>query len=68
MDVTGPQGMPYFKMNLTPTSNKLILILSFSVSTQYLKNGLTDSIQIWHVVVTGIQGVSSFNMTLNSNV
>ena len=27
-----------------------------------------DYIQIWHVVVTGIQGVSHFKVTLNSYV
>ena len=45
-----------------------MLFLSFSVSRQFLENGLTDSIQIWHVVVTGIQGVPCFKMTLNSHV
>ena len=39
-----------------------------SVSRQFLENGLTDSIKIWHVVVTGIQGVSYFKVTLNSHV
>ena len=38
------------------------------MSGQYLKNGLTDSIQIWHVVVTGFQGVPYFKVTLNSHV
>ena len=56
VDVTDPE---------TPTSNILILILSFSVSTQYLEN---EFIQIWHVVVTGIQGVSYFKVTLNSHL
>ena len=37
-------------------------------SRQYLKNGLTDSIQIWHVVVTGFQGVPYFKVTLTSHV
>ena len=46
----------------------LVLILSFSVSRQYLEKRWTDSIQIWHVVVTGIQGVSYFKVTLNSYV
>ena len=46
MDVTGPQGVPYCMVTLT---------------SQYLKIGLTDSIQIWHVVVTGFQGVPYFN-------
>ena len=41
-----------------PTTTILILILSFSVSRQFLKNCLTDSIQICHVVVSGVQGVS----------
>ena len=27
-----------------------------------------DSIQIWHVVVTGVQGVFYFKVTLNSHV
>ena len=40
-------------------------ILSFSVSRQYFENWLTDSIQIWHVVVTGIQGVSYFKVMLS---
>ena len=35
--------------------NILILSLTFSVSGECLKNGFTDSIQIWHVVVTGFQ-------------
>ena len=29
---------------------------------------MTDSIQIWHVVVTGFQGVRYFKVTLNSHV
>ena len=29
---------------------------------------MTDSIQIWHVVVTGIQGVPYIKVTLNSHV
>ena len=45
-----------------------MLILGLSVLTQNLKNELTDSIQIWHVVVTGIQGVSYSKVTLNSHV
>ena len=40
----------------------------FFVSGQYLENGLTDSIQIWHLVVTGFQGVPYFKVTLNSHV
>ena len=40
----------------------------FFRSRQYLKSRLMDSIQIWHVVVTGIQGVSYFKVTLNSHV
>ena len=35
----------------------------FFVSGQYLKNLLTDSIQIRHVVVTGFQGVPNFKVT-----
>ena len=46
----------------------LILILGLSVLTHYLENGLTDSIQIWHVVVTGIEGVSYFKVTSNFHV
>ena len=53
-------------MTVNSTSN--ILILTFCVSRHYLEIGLTDSIQIWHVVVTGIQGVSYFKVTLNSHV
>ena len=34
VDVTGPQGVPYFKV---PGSNILILSLRFFVSRQYLK-------------------------------
>ena len=45
-----------------------MLILSFSVSRQYLENWLMDSIQIWHVVVTGIEGVCYFKVALNSHV
>ena len=55
-------------MDVTRTSNILILILSLSISRQYLKSRLMDSIQIWHVVVTGIQGVFYFKVTLNSHV
>ena len=40
----------------------------FFVSGQYLKNGFTDSIQIWHVVVIGFQGLPYFKVTLNSDV
>ena len=52
--------------------------LTFSVSGQYLKNGLTDSFQIWHVAVTSFQiwhvavtsfqDVPYFKVTLNSHV
>ena len=34
--------------------------------SQYLKNGMMDEIQIWHVDVTGTQGVPCFKVTLNS--
>ena len=37
-------------------------------SGQYLKNGLMDSIQIWHVVVTTFEGVLYCKVTLNSHV
>ena len=30
------------------------VFLSHFLSRQYLKNGMMDEIQIWHVVVTGI--------------
>ena len=46
MDVTGPQDVPYCKVTL---------------NSQYLKIGLTDSIQILHVVVAGFQSVPYFN-------
>ena len=36
-------------------------------SGQYLKNGLSDLIQIWHVDVTGHGGVLSSFVTLNSH-
>ena len=36
-------------------------------SGQYLKNGLSDLIQIWHVGVTAPQGVLYSLLTLNSN-
>ena len=42
--------------------------LSHFLPRQYLKNGMMDEIQIWHVVVTGDQGVSYSKVTLNSNV
>ena len=38
------------------------------VSGQYLRNGLTDSIQIWHVLVTGFQVLTYFKVALNSHV
>ena len=38
--------------------------IKFFVSRQSHKNGLTDSIQIWHVVVTCFQGVPYFEVTL----
>ena len=34
---------------------------------QYLKNGMMDEIQIWHVDVTGTQGVPCFKVILNSH-
>ena len=68
MDVTRTQGVACFKVTLNSHSNILILILSVSVSRQFLQNGLTDSIQIWHLVVTGIQGVSYSKVTINSHV
>ena len=43
-----------FKGDLKLPLVTYLLILSFSVSRQYLEKRLTDSIQIWHVVVTGI--------------
>ena len=36
-------------------------------SGQYLKNGLSDLIQIWHVDVTAYQGVLYSLVTLNSH-
>ena len=36
-------------------------------SGQYLKNGLSDLIQIWHVDVTGPEGVLCSFVTLNSH-
>ena len=36
-------------------------------SGQYLKNGLSDLIQIWHVEVTGPGGVLYSFVTLNSH-
>ena len=36
-------------------------------SGQYLKNGLSDLIQIWHVEVTGPEGVLYSFVTLNSH-
>ena len=36
-------------------------------SGQYLKNGLSDLIQIWHVDVTSPQGVLYSLVTLNSH-
>ena len=53
---------------LIPGSNIFILRLRFFISRKYLKNGLTDSIQILLVVVTGFQGVLYFKVTLNSYV
>ena len=63
-----PQSVPYFKVTSTLSGNILISSLIFFVFEQYLKNELTDSIQIWHVVVTGFQGVPYFKVTLNSHV
>ena len=39
---------------------------SHFLSRQYLKTGIMDEIPIWHVDVTGTQGVSCFMVTLNS--
>ena len=36
-------------------------------SGQYLKNGLSDLIQIWHVDVTGLEGVLYSLVTLKSH-
>ena len=36
-------------------------------SGQYLKNGVSDLIQIWHVDVTGPEGVLYSFVTLNSH-
>ena len=36
-------------------------------SGQYLKNGLSDLIQIWHVDVTGLQDMLYSLVTLNSH-
>ena len=68
LHVTGPQGVPYVKVASNSSSNIFILRLRFFVSRQYLKNGLMDSIQICHVVVTSFQGVPYFKVTLNSRV
>ena len=46
----------------------LILSLSFFVFGQYLKNGLMESIQIWHVVVTSFEGAPYFKVALNSHI
>ena len=52
MDVTGPQGVPYFK--LTPSSNIHVLILTWRIYVD--------------VIVTGFQGVTYFKVALNSHV
>ena len=39
----------------------------YSGISQYLKNGLSDLIQIWHVDVTGTEGVLYSFVTLNSH-
>ena len=41
--------------------------LSHFLSRQYLKYGIMDEIQIWHVDVTRTQGVPCFKVTLNSH-
>ena len=41
------------------------VLLSHFLSREYLKNGVMDSIQIWHVPGTGPQGVPYFKVTLN---
>ena len=42
-------------------------VSSHFLPRQYLKNGMMDEIQIWHVDVTGTQGVPGFKVTLNSH-
>ena len=59
---------PILRGPLILGSNIFILRLRFFISRKYLKNGLMDSIQICHVVVTGFQGVHYFKVTLNSQV
>ena len=46
----------------------IVFTLTFQTVSLGLTNGLTNSIQIWHVVVTGFQGVPCFKVTLNSCV
>ena len=38
------------------------------LSREYLKNGLMNSIQIWHVVITCFEGVPYFKVTLTSHI
>ena len=46
----------------------MILSLIFFVIGRYLKNGLMESVQILHVIVTSFEGVPYFKVTLNSHV
>ena len=39
-----------------------------SIFSNTEKNGLTNSIQIWHVVIIGFQSVRYLKVTLNSHV
>ena len=47
---------------------KILKFSGYTLSREYLKNGMMDSIQIWYGHVTGPQGVPYFKVTLNSRI
>ena len=53
------------------SSNNIVILdlrLFFFISGQYLKHGLTHSIQIWHVDVSSPKGSPYFKVTLHSQM
>ena len=57
----------YFCVTSSYVGGQVWSVSSHFLSRQYLKNGMMDEIQIWHVDVTGTQCVPYFKATLNSH-
>ena len=54
MDITGPQGVPYFKVIFNSNyKHDFIEFKFFIVPLEYAENSITDFIENLHVYLTG---------------